>query len=223
MPIIKKPTLGLALSGSGNRTTFYIGFLDVLRQAGVQIDYISACSGGSVVAAAFACGHWAEFKNMALTLDKDDMNNFFIRGKERGGLYSLDRFEEEMLKFTGGMTFEEVRPLMAFVAVDIETGELVNLLMGDIAKAARISCTLPFVFEPVKWGGKTLVDGGLLSYIPLEPLRLAGIDITIGINMRGTKHIFNDRILTAKKILNAVKKYLLIDNLENLINDLLSN
>ena len=43
----EKPTLGLALSGSGDRTTFYIGFLEVLDEAGIKIDYISACSGGS--------------------------------------------------------------------------------------------------------------------------------------------------------------------------------
>ena len=58
------PTLGLALSGSGNRTTFYIGFLEVLTESGIKVDDISACSGGCWVAAAFACGTLPEFKKI---------------------------------------------------------------------------------------------------------------------------------------------------------------
>jgi len=104
---------------------------------------------------------------------------------------------------------------MGFVAVDIETGKKVLLSMGDIARAARISCTLPGVFEPVQWGGKTLVDGGLLTMVPGDFLRLANMDVTVGIDMRGTRHIFSESFINGKKAYNFVKKILFINAIES--------
>ncbi len=218
-----RPTIGLALSGSGNRTTFYIGFLEVLQEQNVTVDYLSACSGGSLVAAAYACGTLKKFKDMMLALDKKSMMELFAHknGKRRGGLYSLDRVEDEMRMLTGGRNFADVRPLMAFTAVDIETGDLVVLSMGDIARAARISCTLPGIFEPVKWGGKTLVDGGLLTQVPSDILQQANVDISIGINMRGTKYIFTDNQITFHRVVHWARKLLFIDLIDSALNHIL--
>jgi len=215
-----KPTVGLALSGGGNRSSFYIGFLEVLQEKGIQLDYITACSGGSLAAAAFACGTLPEFKEKVFGLDRKTLKTYFHRNGARGGIFSIDSLEEAIRNFTKGLTFEEVRPLMGFVAVDIENGEKVLLCMGDIARAARISCTIPGVFDPIKWGGKTLVDGGLLTMVPGDFLRQANMDITIGINIRGTKHIFLGSQITAKKIYNFIKKVLFIEELESLFDGL---
>jgi NTE family protein len=215
-----KPTIGLALSGGGNRSSFYIGFLEVLQEQNIKLDYIAACSGGCLAALAFACGTLPEFKKKVFSLDKDTLKSYFARGKNKGGFFSIDLLEEEIRNYTKGLTFEEVRPLMGFVAVDIETGEKVLLSMGDIARAARISCTIPGVFDPVKWGGKTLVDGGLLTMVPGDFLRQANMDVTIGIHMRGTKHIFLDSQITAKKVYNFIKKVLFIEEIESLFDGL---
>lgn len=212
-----RTTLGLALSGGGNRSTFYVGFLEVFQEAGVKIDYIAACSGGSLVAAAFVCGTLPEFKKEILRLDKDSLKTYFTKGAGQGGLYSLDLLEEKIREFTGGRHFEDIRPLMGFVAADIETGEKIVLSMGDIARAARISCTIPGIFEPVKWGGRTLVDGGLLSMVPGDVLKSASMDFSVGVNMRGTRHIFTEKQIAAKRIFNFLKKILLVDEIEDAV------
>ncbi len=212
-----KPKVGLALSGSGDRTTFYIGFLESLSRQNVPIDYISACSGGSLVAAAYACGALEEFKKEALSLNGEGLKHYIAKSRGRGGFYSLDVMEEKLRGFTKGKTFEEVRPLMSFVTVDIETGEQINLCIGDIARAARVSCTLPGVFEPVKWGNRTLVDGGLLSQIPLDSLKQFPVDVTVGVNMRGTKHIFTQGQISLKKLLNLLGKLLFVSELGSLV------
>lgn len=217
------PTVGFAFSGSGNRSTFYIGFLEAISEAGIPVDFIAASSGGSLVAAAYACGALKEFKTATLSLNNETLKQYITKPKGRGGLYSLDKVEEEMLKFTKGLTFEEVRPLMSFSTVDIETGEKINLCMGDIARAARISCTLPGIFEPAKWGNRTLVDGGLLSLVPVEALKQFPADITVGVNMRGTRHIFTDRQVTLKKALNFVKKIVYWDEMSGLLNGLVTH
>ncbi len=211
------PTLGLALSGSGNRTCFYVGFLEVFEEQHIKIDYIAACSGGSLVAAAYACGSLPEFKEKILNLDKEALKTYLIKKQKGGGLYSSQLFEEEIRRFTKGSKFEEVRPLMGFVAVDIESGEKVVLSIGDIAHAAIVSCTLPGIFEPAKWGDKTLVDGGLLTMVPGDILKQVGMDVTVGINMRGTRHIFTQNIITGKKIYNFFKKILFVEEISGFI------
>ncbi len=219
---ISRPKLGLALSGSGNRTTFYVGFLEGLAEQNIHIDYIAASSGASMVSAAFACGNLQEFKKEVLSLDKKKFKEYLGSGK-RGGLYSLDNMENKLREFTKGKTFDQVRPMMSFTTVDIETGEQVDLCIGDIARAVRISCTLPGAFEPVKWGNRTLVDGGLLSLVPVDSLKKFPVDVTIGVNMRGTKHIFTEGQITMKKILNLMGRALFLQQatafFKNLVDD----
>lgn len=208
-----RPKVGFALSGSGSRLVFYIGFLEELCAKGVPIDYIAAMSGASIVAGAFACGTMENLKRIVFSLDKKTVMELLPKGK--GGLYSLDKIEEMGRKeITLGKTFEEVRPNLGFIASDIETGEQIILSMGDIARAIRISCTLPFFFEAVKWGGRTLVDGGLLNFIPADVVRQAGVDIVVAVNMRGTEHLFNNSQLALKRTYNFLKKALLIEYLE---------
>jgi len=215
------PTFGLALSGSGNRTTFYIGFLEVLNEAGIKIDYISACSGGSLVAAAYACGTLPEFKKMVLDMSFKDFKAIMTRDRGNGGLYKLD-FLEEILneKFTKGLRFDEVRPIMVFTAVDIENGELVDLCMGDIARAARISCTTPGLFEAIKWGNRVLVDGGVLSVVPVASLKKFSPDISISLNLALTRNIFTGAQMSAKKMMNTLKKFLLINEISELLKNI---
>ena len=219
-----RPTIGFAFSGAGNRSSFYIGFLEVLQENNIPVDFISAMSGASLVAAAFACGTLPEFKDRILNLTGQELKELTAKPENGGGWYSLLRVENELrIYYTRGLRFEEVRPLMAFVTADIESGELVDLCIGDIAKAARASCTLPGVFEPVQWGNRVLVDGGILSQVPLSSLEKFSPDISIGIDMRGTKNIFSNRLITFKKFLNFFEKILFIDELESLFDRLLSD
>lgn len=216
-----KPKVGLALSGSGSKLIFYVGFLEELDKAGVPIHYIAAMSGASIAAAAYACGRLKEFKELAFSLTKEKIMARLAPGK--GGLYSLDRLEEwAREEITIGKKMEDARPLLGFVAADIKSGKQVVLSMGDIARAGRVSCTLPFFFEPVQWGGKVLIDGGLLNVIPTDVVKDAGMDVIIGVNMRGTRHLFSPGQLAVKKTLNVFKKLLLLEYMERaweLLND----
>jgi NTE family protein len=212
---LTQPTLGLALSGSGSSLAFYIGFLEELRKAKLKIDYIAACSGGSIVAASFACDTLEVLKELLFRIKGKEDFEQFVSKAEKSGLYSLEKFERLVYNdLTKGFRFEDVKPLMGFVAVDLDNGKQVIMSMGDIAKAVRISCTLPGIFEPVKWGENTLIDGGLLNVIPVDVVKQAGIDVIIGLNMRGTDHIFTENQMTLRKILKLGKKALLLEQLE---------
>lgn len=203
-----RPTIGFAFSGASSRSIFYIGFLEVLSENGFPIDYISAMSGGAVVAASYACGTLPELKKLAVSLDKELIFNFIERSRGRGGLYHLNKVESLLRVYTQNKRFEDVSTRLGIVATDLTSEDEVVLQMGDIARAVTASCTLPGIFQPLEWGNKQLVDGGLINIVPGNVARDANIDIVVGIDMRATRHIFSAWQINLKKVLNKFKQLL---------------
>jgi NTE family protein len=56
---IKRPKIGLVLSGGGAKGFAHIGVLKIIEQAGVKIDYIGGTSMGSVIGGLYASGYTA--------------------------------------------------------------------------------------------------------------------------------------------------------------------
>jgi predicted acylesterase/phospholipase RssA len=203
----KRPKIGFALSGAAARSVFYIGFLEEMKAQGIPVDVIAAQSGATIVASSFACGTLETLKKDLIPADTQRLKKLvMVRSKQGGGFYSLDAVEEYARdSWTLGKTFDEVMPRLCFLGADLHNGQLVPLAMGDIARAVRISCTVPGLFEPVQWGNRLLVDGGLLNYIPGDLARDAGVDIVVGVSVRATRHIFLRHQLHLKDWYNKLK------------------
>lgn len=190
-----RPKIGLALSGASGRAIAHIGVLEVLKEYNVPIDYITACSSGTVVAASFACGTMEELKHNFFELDREALFRLFQLDDEGSGLFSLEKTEEAVRKFTLGKNFEEVEPRLSFIACDVKTGEPVSMSLGDLARACRISCSIPFLFPPVLWGNRVLVDGGLFTMVPVKEVQEMGADIVVGVDIAATRYAFKKRYI----------------------------
>lgn len=212
-----RPKIGFALSGAAARSVFYIGFLEVMKENDIPIDVITAQSGATIVASAFACGTLDQLKKDFIPIDKTKLRQLLQRSKQGGGIYTLDHVEEYGREhWTLGKRFDEVSPRLCFVAANLTTGELMPLAMGDIAHAVRISCSVPGLFVPVTWGNSVLVDGGLISFIPSDLARESGADLVIGVNVRATQHIFLKHQIKAKHAYNVLKRWLFFHRLGKL-------
>lgn len=60
------------------------------------------------------------------------------------------------------------------VAMDLDTGAEVLLDHGDLESALLASAAIPGVLPPVDRDGRTLVDGGVVAYVPVRAARKAG-------------------------------------------------
>lgn len=60
------------------------------------------------------------------------------------------------------------------VAMDLVTGTPVLLDHGDLESALLASAAIPGVLPPVERGGRTLVDGGVVAYVPVLAAQQAG-------------------------------------------------
>jgi NTE family protein len=52
-----------------------------------------------------------------------------------------------------------------------------------VREGVRASCSIPVILTPTKWGGRYLVDGGLLDPVPVRILKEMGADFTIAVNV----------------------------------------
>lgn len=71
---IKKPKVGLALSGGGARGLAHIGILKALENASIQVDMIAGTSMGSIIGGLYAAGYSAdELEQLAQSIDWTDL------------------------------------------------------------------------------------------------------------------------------------------------------
>lgn len=70
------------------------------------------------------------------------------------------------------------------IATDLVTGEKVILANGSLPDAMRASMAVPGVFTPHVINGRSLVDGGLSSNLPIETVRAMGADVVIAVDVR---------------------------------------
>ncbi len=198
--------LGIAMSGAAARSVFYLGFLEVLQENKVPIHVISAQSGASLVASAYACGTMEKLKGIVFGLTWPQIYSLFRKTENGGGLFSLYGYEEYIRNHvTLGKHFNEVVPTLSFPTTNLSSGEVLALGMGDIAHGVHATCAIPGLFEPVRWGQHELVDGGLLSIVPGKYAREAGADVVIGVDAKATRHIFMPMHISMKARYNYLR------------------
>ncbi len=102
------------------------------------------------------------------------------------------------------------------VATDIETGELVELANGDLAQAIRASMSVPGVFTPANINGRKLVDGGLVSNLPVQVARSMGADRIIAVDI-GSGLMGEDELGSVLGVTIQMINVLIQQNIDNSI------
>ena len=69
---------------------------------------------------------------------------------------------------------EELAVPFTAVAMDLATGAEVLLDHGDLESALLASAAIPGILPPVDREGRTLVDGGVIAYVPVLAALQAG-------------------------------------------------
>jgi NTE family protein len=186
-----RPRVGLALSGGAARGAAHVGVLKVLVAHGVEVSCVAGTSAGALVGGAFAAGlALEELEKFALGMRWRDFGRMTL---SRLGIQSNARMEEYIRAKFPATRFEELRIPFAAVATDFDTGRAVVLQgNGDLGFAIRASCAVPGWYVPVvDAGGRQLVDGGLVSIVPVEAARALGADVVVAVdvNHEGAKFL----------------------------------
>ncbi|PAM96060.1 patatin [Flavobacterium sp. IR1] len=236
---IKRPKIGLVLSGGGAKGFAHIGVLKVLEEAGIKIDYIGGTSMGSIIGGLYASGYnAAQIDSIFKKTDFDELINDYIPrssknfyGKKNDELYAIvlpfsnfrvgipEALSKGMYNYNllSSLTrnvrhvrdFNKLPTPFLCMGTNIETGEEVLLDKGNLVQAMMASAAFPSLFTPVEIDGKLLVDGGVVNNYPIKEVRNLGADIIIGVDVQ-------DDLLTRKGLKNATRILVQITNLQSI-------
>lgn len=234
---IKRPKVGLVLTGGGAKGFAHIGVLKVLEKAGVKIDYIGGTSMGAVVGGLYATGYSAtqidsifhDTNFNELLKDYTPRVNKSFYEKRNDELYAITLPFNKLsigvpLALSKGIynynllhkLTHPVRHIRDFsmlpipflcIATDIETGEQQVLTQGSFPQALLASSAFPSLFSPVEINNKLLIDGGVSNNYPIDEVRKMGADIIIGVDVQ-------DDLRTRSSLKEATQILLQISNLQ---------
>lgn len=185
-------------SGGGIKGFALIGAYQEIEKRGFEFVRLAGTSAGSILAALITAGYSS--KEVYQLIDELEISEILDPRKSiipfhlskwlflywRLGLYkgnALENWLREKLEAKGLRTFSDLPPQTLRVVVsDLSNGQImvipddlekygVSPTSFPIARAIRMSCSIPYFFEPVRLrsiaGTNVMVDGGVLSNFPI--------------------------------------------------------
>ena len=175
----KRPRVGIALAGGFARGIAHIGVLRVLREAAIPVDVVSGTSVGALIATGYCAG--TSLEAMERIAHETKFTDFGRWTPSWLGLATNNRLEQFVERFTPVKRFEDLQKPLAIATTDINMGLPVYYHGGPIGPPLRGSCAYPGLFVPVKYEGRTLVDGFLPALVPVEGALLLGAELIIAV------------------------------------------
>lgn len=175
----KRPKIGLVLSGGGAKGMAHVGVLKVLEEVGLEPDYITGTSMGSIMGGLYSIGYsadeiaeiieavdWSKVltneipSNQVIMKRKHEYSRFILElpiyeGKPElpAGLIEGQKLSElfsELTWRTAGIDdFQEFPYPFVCIGTDILRGQRVEMSSGDLSSAMRASMAIPSVFTAV--------------------------------------------------------------------------
>ena len=210
---MKKPVIGLALSGGSALGFAHIGVIEELEKNGIKAKVVTGTSMGAIIGGAYANGlSTDEMKMYARKITKSKFvdANFFKNGGMFKGKYIDKLFKDAF----GEANIEDLKIKFACVACDINEGKEVVFDKGLVRTAVRASMNIPGLFAPIKHDGMALIDGGMTNNLPDNIAKKLGADIIIAVNVLENAYPH----FKGKKISNAVIASLQLSNIHMMRN-----
>jgi NTE family protein len=209
-PVNIRPKVGLALSGGGSLGMAHVGVLKVMEEAGLQPDYITGVSMGSIVGSMYSIGYRADslawlFKtaewNIILSNNLPENKVIYTEKKYfNNSIISFPVSSKKVRLPSGLITGQQIEKMLSYyiwpaadiedfsklpipflcIGTDLISCKKVVLRKGYLPDAIRASMAVPSIFTPLKIDTAILIDGGFVRNIAVSELKEMGADIVIG-------------------------------------------
>lgn len=184
-PVPRKIKIGLALGGGAARGFAHIGVIKALEAQGIYPEIVVGTSAGSVVGALYASGNNGfALQKIAMNMDEAEISDWAMPlfGKTSGVLKG-EALQNYVNKAVKNVPMEKFPIRFGAVATDLNSGQPILFQRGNPGQAVRASSSVPSVFQPVKIGTRSYVDGGLVAPVPVRFAREMGADFIIAVNI----------------------------------------
>ncbi|MFA5512787.1 MAG: patatin-like phospholipase family protein [Candidatus Kapaibacterium sp.] len=118
-----------------------------------------------------------------ITLNFRDFNFIMPEAATEGTAF--DKFLQELIwygTYQPVTDFNKLKKPFRAVATDLVSGTSVSLSSGNLSKAIRASATIPLRYSPIRVDSMILVDGGILSNLPVKAALEFNPELIIAVN-----------------------------------------
>jgi NTE family protein len=215
--ISKKKTVSLVLGSGGARGLIHIGIIRWLEENDYEIQSISGSSTGALVGGVYAAGKLDEIEEWVSAITKFDILSLMDFSFSIDGFIRGDKLINTLKELIGERMIEDLPIKFTAVATDLEREKEVWISKGPLFDGIRASISLPFLFTPFNYHGKTLIDGGVLNPVPISPTLHDMTDLTIAVNLNGPRE------KGSRELLMKIEKETVSSSLRNKIKGFISN
>ena len=177
--------VALVLGGGAARGFAHIGVIKALEAQGIFPDMVVGTSAGSLVGALYAAGNNGfALQKLAMEMDEAAISDWSVPlFSQSSGVIKGEAVQLYVNRAVNNQPIEKLKIPFGAVATDLHTGQAILFRRGNTGAAVRASSAVPGVFQPMKIGGATYVDGGLVSPVPVSFARKMGADFVIAVNI----------------------------------------
>ncbi|MBN1938839.1 MAG: patatin-like phospholipase family protein [Candidatus Aminicenantes bacterium] len=180
-----RPKVGLALGSGGSRGIVHLEVLDGLRRMGIPLDILVGSSIGAVAAGLYAVGALPRVREDLRTFKREDFLRMFDPSLSRYGFFSGRKILVFLKRYIPAETrIEDLSVRLGIVATDYDSGRPVVFRRGNLLQAIRASISIPGVFTPVRIGRKLLLDGGVVSPLPIDIAEEMGAHLVAAVSLQ---------------------------------------
>lgn len=191
-----RPKIGLGLSGGGPKGVAHIGVIKVLEKYHIHIDYIAGTSVGSIAGAFYAATkNIKSVENYVMKKNWFQLLTIFLDPSFSQGMVKGKQLSNFLRDYLGeDQDFEGLKIPFSAISVDIVKAAIVIINKGPLIPAILASCGAPLLFTPTRYDDQILLDGGLISPLPVEQVREMGADIVIAVNLYKLSKLNKEKI-----------------------------
>lgn len=178
------PKVGLALGSGAARGLAHIGVIKVLKDNNIKVDYIAGTSVGAMVGTYYALNEDIKpFEEKVRKLTKKDVFSLVDLTTPTQSILKGNKVKKFLEECYGKNEFKDVKIPLTVVTTDLHLGNEFLITDGKLTDAVMASISIPGVFPPFDFKGKTLVDGGIVNSTPIDIVRKMGADIIIAVDL----------------------------------------
>ncbi len=155
----------LILGGGAARGLAHIGVIRRLEELWIVPDHIVWTSIWALIGAFYACGYTShDMEGIATDISLLGLIDIDFK---TGGI-KWKKIQNLLRKYFDDKRFDQTNIPLTIIATNLDTGEEVVFREWKIIDAIRSSISIPGVFAPFEYENMHLIDGGIVSNLPIE-------------------------------------------------------
>lgn len=174
-------SLAIAFGGGGIRGFMHLGVIKALEENGIRADIVTGSSAGSIAAALYASGlSYEQLENIINDVSELELADIVISSRGFVNGKNIAKWVNASVPQTN---LHDMPIAIGITATDMNMRKSVLIREGNVGEAVQTSSTIPGAFVPVEHHGHILVDGGILTVVPVNYARKMGADFVVAVDI----------------------------------------